>query len=90
MGLLHSPSSDTLNTYRPILRILLKIKDFPGAKSAGNEFSLSVGKRTFAKILLGPAKPVLRISLKGAQPPSQPLCLLPLKLQQVMFLSHIR
>ena len=46
-----------------------KIKDFPGAKSAGNEFSLSVGKRTFAKILLVPAKPVLRIEYGGAAAP---------------------
>ena len=73
MGLLHSPSSDTLTAYRSILRILLKIKDFPGAKSAGNEFSLSVGKRTFAKILLEPAKPVLRIEYGGAAaPPYRP------------------
>ena len=68
-GCFTAPSSDTLNAYRPILRILLKIKDFPGAKSAGNEFSLSVGKRTFAKILLVPAKPVLRIEYGGAAAP---------------------
>ena len=46
-----------------------KIKDFPGAKSAGNEFSLSAGKRTFAKILPVPAKPVLRIGYGGAAAP---------------------
>ena len=33
------------------------------------EFSLSDGRLTFAKILLGPAKPVLRITLKGSADP---------------------
>ena len=42
----------------------------PGGKSVRNEFLLPDGKLTSAKILLGPAKPVLRISMKGALPPS--------------------
>ena len=60
-GCCTAPSSDTLEAYRSIDRILLKIKDFPGAKSARYEFSLPDGKLTSAKILLGPAKPPLRI-----------------------------
>ena len=41
----------------------------PGRQIRRNAFLLSDGKLTFAKILLGPAKPVLRISLKGAAAP---------------------
>ena len=67
-GCCTAPSGDTQPAYRPTLRILLKIKDSPGTKSAGNEFSLSVGKRTFAKILLIPAKPILRIRYGGEFP----------------------
>ena len=68
-GCCTAPSGDTQPAYRPTLLILLKIKDFPGTKSAGNGFSLSVGKRTFAKILLIPAKPILRIRYGGEFPP---------------------
>ena len=50
MGLLHSPSSDTNSSCCSTLRILLKIRDFPGAKSARNEFSLPDGKLTNAKM----------------------------------------
>ena len=82
----HWPVFRALRTHRTVFRALAT----PGGKSAKNEFLLPDGKLTSAKILLGPAKPVLRISLKGAQPPSQPLCLLALKLQHVMFLSHMR
>ena len=60
-GLLHSPSNDTNEFVSFDIRILLKIRDFPGAKSARYEFSLSDGKLTSAKTLLEPAKPVLRI-----------------------------
>ena len=67
-GCCTAPSSDTLNAYRPILRILLKIEDFPGAKSAGNEFSLSVGKRTFAKILLVPQSRYCGSNMEGLRP----------------------
>ena len=53
----------------------------PGGKSAGNEFSLPDGRLTSAKILPGPAKPVLRISLKGPAGPFSP--------QSVLFVAFL-
>ena len=53
---------------------MLKIlRDFPGAKTARNRFLLSQGKLCFAKIVLGAAKPPLRIIIEGvATPPNHP------------------
>ena len=42
---------------------------FPGGKSVRNAFLLSDGKLTFAKMLLAPYTPALRIALKGAAAP---------------------
>ena len=56
-----SPANTTLWADLPVVPTVL-----PGGKSERNEFLLPDGKLTSAKILLEPAKPVLRISLKGA------------------------
>ena len=49
-----------------ILRLFLKIlRDFAGGKGVRNRFLLPGGKLTSAKIVLEPAKLVLRISFRG-------------------------
>ena len=53
--------------------MLKTLRRFSGAKTEMYEFLLSGGKLPFAKILLEPAKPVLRIEIGGAAaPPNHP------------------
>ena len=53
--------------------MLKNLRIFPGAKTVRCEFLLPGGKLPFAKILLEPAKPVLRIEVGGAAaPPNRP------------------
>ena len=59
----------------------------PGGKSAGKEFSLPDGKLTFAKILPGPAKPVLRISVKGPAGPFNPQSVLFFRISGIHILT---
>ena len=48
------------------LRLFLKIlRDFAGGKGVRNRLLLPQGKLCSAKIVLEPAKPVLRIPLRG-------------------------
>ena len=63
--------ADTCATGQQFL--LKNLRIFPSAKTVRYEFLRSGGKPPFAKILLEPAKPVLRIEVGGtAAPPSLP------------------
>ena len=58
------------------LRICLSgLRPSTGGKSARKAFLLTDGKLTSAKMLLAPAKPVLRITIRGKDPPDHPLIL---------------
>ena len=54
---------------------LSPLTGLPGGKSARYAFLLTDGKLTSAKMLLAPAKPVLRIIIRGKTPPDHPLCI---------------
>ena len=57
----------------PLNGFASRVYDAPGRQIRKEAFLLPDGKLTSAKMLLAPAKPVLRITIRGMFPPDHPL-----------------